>query len=112
MRKLNPADIPSPWQDISCASPSAVSIYKGMLFHFNPFYFIYPDQVTALTFDFIAIVYAVILDYTLFPAMEQFHLTDLDISEYLALAPGAPDGYHFSVCTGSIIPDYHIFQPW
>jgi hypothetical protein len=48
-----------------------------MLFHFDIQSFVYADQSAALTLDYTALMYAVILDYTGLPAAEDTAFPDL-----------------------------------
>ena len=67
-----------------------------MSLHLDPSSFINANQVATLAFNLISIANAVILGYSLPPAVQYSSLPNLHILEDLALAPGTPYYYHFN----------------
>jgi len=66
-----------------------------MSLHLDPSSFINANQVATPAFDLISMANAVILGYSLSPAVQYSSLPDLHILKDLALAPGTPYYYHF-----------------
>lgn len=69
-------------------------IDKGIVPHFDPPFLFYADNVSASAQHDIILSYAVIFDYSVFPAVEDPAFTDFVILEYFGLAFRTLDREH------------------